>query len=318
MDQFFLINIVLPFFLFSRLNTASTKHTCVVTWSRREAALVELAAPLLILRKNWRSKSLEMFQYFRNDCLLFEIQYISIKWHSRCCPVQIFLTLWFYFSRYRKMNKRLVTRLPVPGGLMPDDGLPLDVAVTRKPSPLTNGSGGATMLIPRSTEPVTFELLRKPMKLDAGSPSAPGSPPDVWVVLPSAQLLGFKTLPLQLCFFPHYSLDPVPKPGMALSSHTMPHPRMPADHHSAVKHMPGVTRGSPVYPQTQIPEMCYDNRIPPSASQYEPPQFSTGTALFCNLCIVPFVSGQSHHFIIVNFLFSRVCLPTAICPGLHA
>lgn len=78
------------------------------------------------------------------------------------------------------MNKRLVTRLPVPGGLMPDDGLPLDVAVTRKPSPLTNGSGGATMLIPRSTEPpVPYELLRKPMKLDVGSPSAPGSPPDV-------------------------------------------------------------------------------------------------------------------------------------------
>lgn len=77
------------------------------------------------------------------------------------------------------MNKRLVTRLPVPGGLMPDDGLPLDVAVTRKPSPLTNGSGGATMLIPRSTEPVAYELLRKPMKLDAGSPSGPGSPPDV-------------------------------------------------------------------------------------------------------------------------------------------
>ncbi|XP_075877422.1 roquin-1 isoform X1 [Nelusetta ayraudi] len=155
-------------------------------------------------------------------------------------------------EKYRKMNKRLVTRLPVPGGLMPDDGLPLDVAVTRKPSPLTNGSGGATMLIPRSTEPVAYELLRKPMKLDAGSPSGPGSPPDV--------------------------LDPGPKPGMALTPHTMPHPRMPADHHSGVKHMPGVTRGSPVYPQTQIPELCYDNRIAPSASQYEPPQFSAGYA----------------------------------------
>ena len=79
------------------------------------------------------------------------------------------------------MNKRLAARLPGPGGLMPDEGLPLDVAVTRKPSPLPNGSVAPTLpqLIARGTDTVPYELLRKPVKMDGGSPSAPGSPPDV-------------------------------------------------------------------------------------------------------------------------------------------
>lgn len=78
------------------------------------------------------------------------------------------------------MNKRLAARLPGSVGLMPDD-LPLDVGVTRKPSPLTNGSGAPSLpqLIARGTDTVPYELLRKPMKMDGGSPSAPGSPPDV-------------------------------------------------------------------------------------------------------------------------------------------
>lgn len=46
----------MPFF-FSLLSTASTRHICVATWSRREVVLVEPAAPLLTLRKNWRSES---------------------------------------------------------------------------------------------------------------------------------------------------------------------------------------------------------------------------------------------------------------------
>lgn len=81
--------------------------------------------------------------------------------------------------RYRKMNKRLAARLPGAGGLMSDDGLPLDVAVTRKPSPLTNGSGiPMPQLIPRGTDVGAYDLLRKPVKMDGGIPSAPGSPPD--------------------------------------------------------------------------------------------------------------------------------------------
>lgn len=156
-------------------------------------------------------------------------------------------------EKYRKMNKRLAARLPGSGGLMPDDVLPLDVAVTRKPSPLTNGSGVPSLpqLIARGTDTVPYELLRKPMKMDGGSPSAPGSPPD--------------------------GMDPgMPKPGMPMPPHAMGHPRMPVDHLGGVKHMPVVARGSPVYPQPPLPEMCYDSRPPPSASQYDPPQYSTG------------------------------------------
>ncbi|XP_060900597.1 roquin-1 isoform X4 [Labrus mixtus] len=155
-------------------------------------------------------------------------------------------------EKYRKMNKRLAARLPGSGGLMPDDGLPLDVAVTRKPSPLTNGSGVNSLpqLIPRGTDSVPYELLRKPMKMDGGSPSAPGSPPD--------------------------PMDAVTKTGMPLPPHAMAHQRMQADHLSGVKHMPVVPRGLPVYPQQQLQEMCYDPRPPPSASQYEPAQYATG------------------------------------------
>ncbi|XP_034559408.1 roquin-1b isoform X2 [Notolabrus celidotus] len=153
-------------------------------------------------------------------------------------------------EKYRKMNKRLAARLPGSGGLMPDDGLPLDVAVTRKPSPLTNGSGAPSMpqLISRSTDTVPYELLRKPMKMDGGSPSAPGSPPE--------------------------PMDSVAK--MPLPPHAMVHQRMPADPLSGVKHMPVSARGLPVYPSQQLPEMCYDSRPPPSASQYEPAQYATG------------------------------------------
>ncbi|XP_047444597.1 roquin-1 [Mugil cephalus] len=145
-------------------------------------------------------------------------------------------------EKYRKMNKRLAARPPGSVGLLPDEGLSLDVAVTRKPSPLTNGSGAPSLpqLIARGTD--SYELLRKPMKLDGATSSAPGSPPDV--------------------------MDSVPKPGMPLPPHAMTHPRMPGDHLSGVKHMPVVPRGSPVYSHPQIPDMCYDTR-PPPASQYE-------------------------------------------------
>ncbi|KAM9322141.1 roquin-1 [Pholidichthys leucotaenia] len=155
-------------------------------------------------------------------------------------------------EKYRKMNKRLAARIPGTGGLLPDEGIPLDVAVTRKPSPLTNGTGASSLpqLIARGTDAVSYEVLRKPVKIDGGSPSAPGSPPDV--------------------------LDPVPKSGMPLPPRAMAHPRMPADHLSGVNHMPVVARGSPVYPQPQLPEICYDTRPPPSASQYEPAQYPTG------------------------------------------
>jgi len=70
------------------------------------------------------------------------------------------------------------------------------------------------------------------------------------------------------------------KPGMSLPPHALAHPRLPADHLSGVKQMPVGPRGSPMYPpqQQQLPEMYYpDTRAPPSASQYEPSQYPTGS-----------------------------------------
>lgn len=74
--------------------------------------------------------------------------------------------------------------------------------------------------------------------------------------------------------FNFFSLDPMPKSGIPLPPHGMAHPRITADHLTGVKHIPGVARGSPVYPQPQ-PRDVYDIR-PPPASQYEPPQYPAG------------------------------------------
>ncbi|KAL0966615.1 hypothetical protein UPYG_G00297470 [Umbra pygmaea] len=148
-------------------------------------------------------------------------------------------------EKYRKMNKRLAARITGSSGLLSDDGLALDMGVTRKPSPLTNGSAGPSMpqLIARGTEGVSYDLLRKP-KMDGGRDSSPGSPPD--------------------------SLDSV-------SHHAMGHPRGPADHMS--KQMPGGAnpRGPHMYPQQPVQEMYYpDSRPPPPGSQYEPSQYPQG------------------------------------------
>uniref|UniRef100_A0A674DUK0 RING-type E3 ubiquitin transferase n=1 Tax=Salmo trutta TaxID=8032 RepID=A0A674DUK0_SALTR len=81
-------------------------------------------------------------------------------------------------EKYRKMNKRLAARLPGSSGLLSDDCLPLDMGVTRKPSPLTNGSAGHPMpqLITRGTDAVTYDLLCKP-KMDGGSSRYPCQQP---------------------------------------------------------------------------------------------------------------------------------------------
>lgn len=80
----------------------------------------------------------------------------------------------------------------------------------------------------------------------------------------------------------------MPKTGIPLPPHAMAHPRMPADHLSGVKHISGVPRGSPVYPQPQ-PRDVYDIR-PPPASQYEPPQYPAGKK----------IKTSSHDFIKVE------------------
>lgn len=94
------------------------------------------------------------------------------------------------------------------------------------------------------------------------------------------------------------SMDQMPKPGMPLPPHAMAHPRMPADHLSGVKHMPVVARGSPVYPQPQLSDMCYDARPPPSVSQYEPSQYSTGMGRGnCASALVTGVKLPSFYFV---------------------
>uniref|UniRef100_A0A8C7UVX4 RING-type E3 ubiquitin transferase n=1 Tax=Oncorhynchus mykiss TaxID=8022 RepID=A0A8C7UVX4_ONCMY len=154
-------------------------------------------------------------------------------------------------EKYRKMNKRLAARLPGSSGLLSDDCLPLDMGVTRNTSPLTNGSAGHPMpqLITRGTDAVTYDLLCKP-KIDGGSSSSPGSPPD--------------------------SLDSGPKQGFLQPPLAMGHPRGSGD--PMPKQMPvGVMpRGPQMYPQ-QLPDMYYSDSHPlPSASQYEPSQYPQG------------------------------------------
>ncbi len=72
------------------------------------------------------------------------------------------------------MNKRLAARVPCTPGMLPEEVVMLEPG--RKISVLTNG-GPLPQLIPRGTDPSTYDLLLKP-KMDATSLSAPGSPPD--------------------------------------------------------------------------------------------------------------------------------------------
>ncbi|XP_016139226.1 roquin-1-like [Sinocyclocheilus grahami] len=145
-------------------------------------------------------------------------------------------------EKYRKMNKRLAARVPCTPGLLPEEVVPLEPG--RKASTFTNG-GPLPQLIPRGTDPSTYDLLLKP-KMDATSLSAPGSPPD--------------------------SLD---KSSLALTPHPVPHPR--AEHLPMPKQVPVLPRGAPqMYPQQQ-PQLFYPEpaRPPPSGSQYDA-QYPTG------------------------------------------
>ncbi|XP_067310362.1 roquin-1 isoform X2 [Pseudorasbora parva] len=144
-------------------------------------------------------------------------------------------------EKYRKMNKRLAARLPCTPGLLPEEVVTLEPG--RKASTLPNGivAGPGTplpQLIPRGSDPSTYDLLLKP-KMDATSLSAPGSPPD--------------------------SLD---KSGLNLTPHPVPHPR--AEHLPMPKQVQVMPRGAPqMYPQQQ-PELFYPEPArPASGSQYD-------------------------------------------------
>uniref|UniRef100_A0A8C1TJL2 RING-type E3 ubiquitin transferase n=1 Tax=Cyprinus carpio TaxID=7962 RepID=A0A8C1TJL2_CYPCA len=139
-------------------------------------------------------------------------------------------------EKYRKMNKRLAARVPCTPGLLSEEMVLLDPG--RKASTLTNGAP-LPQLIPRGTDPSTYDLLLKP-KMDATSLSAPGSPPD--------------------------TLD---KSSLALTPYPVPHPR--AEHLPMPKQVPVMARGVPQMYSQQQPELFYPEpgRPPPSGSQYD-------------------------------------------------
>lgn len=99
------------------------------------------------------------------------------------------------------MNKRLVPRRPLsaslgqlnevglpPAAILPDEGA-VDLP-SRKPPALPNGivsAGNTAQLIPRGTDP-SYDSSLKPGKIDHLSSSAPGSPPDLYVVFPNFYL----------------------------------------------------------------------------------------------------------------------------------
>lgn len=113
--------------------------------------------------------------------------------------------------RFRKMNKRLAPRRPLSASLgqLNEVGLPSAAILpdesavempNRKPPALPNGivsaGGSATQLIPRGTDP-SYDAGLKPGKLDHLSSSAPGSPPDLYVVF----LNCFRSCSLTFCFY---------------------------------------------------------------------------------------------------------------------
>ncbi|KAL4634862.1 roquin-1-like isoform X1 [Arapaima gigas] len=130
-------------------------------------------------------------------------------------------------EKYRKMNKRSTSRPSL--SLTHLDEL---------------GRGELEgMLISRGAG--SCDPMHKPSKMDAGSHSTPGSPPD--------------------------SMDPVAKPVMNISPRSMPHQRMGTESFLIQKQM---SRGPQIYPQ---PEIFYtESRLQSSAAQYESTPYTTG------------------------------------------
>ncbi|KAK7136931.1 hypothetical protein R3I93_017106 [Phoxinus phoxinus] len=166
-------------------------------------------------------------------------------------------------EKYRKMNKRLGLRrqlsqsltqlneIDFGAGLLPDEGSLME-GLPRKSSSITNGilaaGPGSTLahLVSRGSDP-SYDPSHKPGKMDSGSHSAPGSPPD--------------------------SLESFPKSGMLMNSH----PRVAGEGSVGQKHMSAVPRGSYPYSPHQSELHYREARAPPPPSaQYESPQYSTG------------------------------------------
>ncbi|XP_055072721.2 roquin-1a isoform X1 [Misgurnus anguillicaudatus] len=166
-------------------------------------------------------------------------------------------------EKYRKMNKRLGMRrqlsqsltqlneIDLATGLLPEE-ISLVEGLPRKSASITNGilaaGPGSTLahLVARGSDPL-YDPPHKPGKMDSGSHSAPGSPPD--------------------------SLECIPKGGMSISSHS----RMPGDGIVGPKHMSAVPRVPHMYPPHQSDLYYSETRGPPPPStQYESSQYPAG------------------------------------------
>uniref|UniRef100_A0A8C1CU91 RING-type E3 ubiquitin transferase n=2 Tax=Cyprinus carpio TaxID=7962 RepID=A0A8C1CU91_CYPCA len=166
-------------------------------------------------------------------------------------------------EKYRKMNKRLGMRrqlsqsltqlneMDLGAGLLPDDG-PMMEGLPRKHSSITNvilaAGHDSTLahLVSRGSDP-SYDPTHKPGKMDSGSLSAPGSPPD--------------------------SLESIPKAGMLINSHS----RITGEGAVGQKHMSAVPRVPHMYSPHQSERYYSDTRgpLPPSA-QYESSQYPAG------------------------------------------
>ncbi|XP_059425328.1 roquin-1a [Carassius carassius] len=166
-------------------------------------------------------------------------------------------------EKYRKMNKRLGMRrqlsqsltqlneMDLGTGLLTDDGLLME-GLPRKHSSISNvilaAGPDSTLahLVSRGSDP-SYDPTHKPGKMDSGSLSAPGSPPD--------------------------SLESIPKAGMLINSHS----RVSGEGAVGQKHMPAVPRVPHMYSPHQSERYYSDTRVPvPPSAQYESSQYPAG------------------------------------------
>ncbi|XP_056303293.1 roquin-1a isoform X1 [Danio aesculapii] len=163
-------------------------------------------------------------------------------------------------EKYRKMNKRVGMRRQLSQsltqlneldlGLLSDDGPPIE-GLPRKSSSITNGilaagpGSALAHLVSRGSDP-SYEPTHKPTKMDSGSLSAPGSPPD--------------------------SLESIPKPSMLMNAQS----RIAGDGAVGQKHLSAVPRVPQMYSSHQ-PDLYYsETRAPPPPSaSYESSQYAT-------------------------------------------
>ncbi|KAI7791144.1 roquin-1a [Triplophysa rosa] len=155
-------------------------------------------------------------------------------------------------EKYRKMNKRLglrhqlsqsLTQLnEIDMGLLSEDS-PVIEGLPRKSASITNGILAAgpgstiTHLVSRGSDP-SYDPSHKAAKMDSGSLSAPGSPPD--------------------------SLESIPKATMSLNSHS----RMANDGQKHIPHMYPSHPSDLYYPETRAPSTQYESPQYSAANPY--------------------------------------------------